>query len=324
LPLCSLLVPSSLDAKFLLTLIKPESLTFVNKEVIFAGKLAGITQIIIDIPRLINIFSIMNFTPIQFFPSSGPTTTIGKAGFRFGDKGTHTSRTIMFDELSLLFKCSGPGASRAEYATLIIEQNCLAKSTASTRRLTNQRLGELYALNLSVPIFRVLRRLWDINEQSRPLLALTCALARDPLLTASAPVIVSLSENAEFLRDPLKEDIRNHVGDRLKDATIDKVVRNIASSWSQSGHLDGRTFKKRRRVEPSPVNVAYSLFIGYMAGFRGEDLFSSGWIAVLDCSPPAARELALNAKRMGLIDMKTAGEVTEINLSRLDQEGGTE
>jgi len=225
----------------------------------------------------------------------------------------------MFEELSALFKCAGPTASRADYATLIIDQNCLAKSTAATRRITNQRLGELYALKLSVPIFRILRRLWDIDEQARRLLALTCALARDPLLTASAPVIMSLSEGKEFLRDPLKEAIRNHVGDRLKDAVVDKVVRNIASSWSQSGHLEGRTFKKRRRVEARAVNVAYSLFMGYMAGFRGQELFSSGWIAALDCTLSAAMGLALDAKRMGLIDMRTAGGVIELNLSRLDQ-----
>lgn len=264
----------------------------------------------------------MNFLSTQFFPSAELASTAEKSGFRFGEKGTHTSRTIMFKELSTLFKCVRPTASRSEYATAIIEDNCVAKSTAATRRHTNQNLGELYALNLSVPIFRILRRLWDIDEQSRRLLALTSALARDPLLTASAPVILSLPEDREFLRDPLKEAIRNLVGDRLKDAIIDKVVRNIASSWSQSGHLQGRTFKKRSRVKPSAVNVAYSLFVGYMAGFRGEDLFSSGWIAVLDCTPPAARELALNAKRMGLIDMKTGGGVTEIDLSRLDQKGG--
>lgn len=266
----------------------------------------------------------MNFVSAQFFPSSGPAATAEKTGFRFGDKGTHTSRTIMFDELSSLLKYADPAASRSDYATLIIEQNCLAKSTAATRRGTNQRLGELYALNPSVAIFRILRRLWDIDERSQRLLALTCALARDPLLTATAPVILVLPESSEFPREPLRTAVKQQVGDRLNDASIDKVVRNTASSWSQSGHLEGRTFKKRRRVEPSAVNVAYSLFMGYMAGFRGEDLFSSGWIAMLDCTPPAARELALDAKRMGLIDMRTAGGVTEINLSRLDEKGGTE
>lgn len=264
----------------------------------------------------------MNFVSAQFFPSSGPAPTTEKVGFRFGDKGTHTSRTIMFEELSTLLKCADPAASRADYAALIIEQNCLAKSTAATRRGTNQRLGELYALNSSIAIFRILRRLWTLDEFSQRLLALVCALARDPLLAATAPAIMALPESSEFLREPMRAAVKHHVGDRLNDASIDKVVRNAASSWSQSGHLEGRTFKKRRRVEPRPGNIAYALFLGYMAGFRGEDLFSSGWIAILDCTPPAAKELALDAKRLGLIDMRTAGGVTEINLSRLDQEGG--
>ena len=289
-----------------------------------AGKVAGHVNKFLDICLSVKYHSCMYLVSGQFSPSSGPASTAEKAGFRFGDKGTHTSRTIMFEELSTLLKCTSPTFSRADYTTHIIEQNCLAKSTAATRRLTNQRLGELYALNTSVPIFRVLLRLWALDERARRLLALTCALARDPLLAASAPVIMSLSEGREFLRDPLKEAIRNHVGDRLKETIIDKVVRNIASSWSQSGHLEGRTFKKRRRVEPRAVNIAYSLFMGYMAGFRGQELFSSGWITVLDCTPSAAMELALDAKRMGLIDMRTAGGVIELNLSRLDPKGGTE
>ena len=31
-----------------------------------------------------------------------PTEELSTAGFRFGDKGTHTSRTIMLSELSVL------------------------------------------------------------------------------------------------------------------------------------------------------------------------------------------------------------------------------
>ncbi|MBI5639718.1 MAG: hypothetical protein HZA17_04755, partial [Nitrospirae bacterium] len=73
----------------------------------------------------------MNLLSAQFFPATGPASTTQKDGFRFGDKGTHTSRTIMFDELSTLFNCAGPAASRADYATFIIEQNCLAKSTSA-------------------------------------------------------------------------------------------------------------------------------------------------------------------------------------------------
>src|SRR5690242_1888895 len=74
------------------------------------------------------------------------------AGYRFGARGTHTSRTLMFSELSGALLSTPANASRADYASAIIEGNCLGKSTAATRRLTNQRLGELYALEPKVPV----------------------------------------------------------------------------------------------------------------------------------------------------------------------------
>ena len=41
------------------------------------------------------------------------------------------------------------------------------------------------------------------------------------------------------------------VGSRLNDAILDKVARNAGSSWSQSGHLQGRVRKIRLRVDPT-------------------------------------------------------------------------
>ena len=104
-----------------------------------------------------------------------------KAGFRIGDKGTHTSRTIMFKELDLLFEDQEQAAPREAYVSAIIDQNCLGKQTVSTRKLTCQRLSELYGLDPSIPLFRILRYLWQVDETGRPLLALLTALARDPL-----------------------------------------------------------------------------------------------------------------------------------------------
>ncbi len=88
----------------------------------------------------------------------------------------------MYDELQRVFAAVPAEAQRPHYASAIIDENCLSKPTAATRRLTNQRLGELYALDPSVPIFRVLRRLWDVEAVARRLLALLMSVARDPLL----------------------------------------------------------------------------------------------------------------------------------------------
>lgn len=248
----------------------------------------------------------------------GPAREAEAIGFRFGAKGTHTSRTMMLEELVHVLDATAPNARRADYAAAIIDSNCLSKPTASTRRLSNQRLGELYGLDPTIPLFRVLRRLWDIGPDGHPLLALLAAIARDPLLAATCPAILAMPANAELRRDSMKSALQTVVGDRLSDSTLEKVCRNAASTWAQSGHLEGRTFKKRRTVLPSATAVTFAIYLAHAAGFRGADIFASGWLRVLDCDPSQARALALDAKRSGLLDLRMAGDVVDLNLSRLD------
>jgi len=256
------------------------------------------------------------------FPTSGLSERAAQVGFRFGAKGTHTSRTMMLTEIAAVLAATPDAASRADYASEIIEGNCLGKATTATRRLTNQRLGELYGLDSRIPLFRVLRRLWSADVVGRPLLALQCAVARDPLLAATVPPVLSLSPGSELQRDALKAELRNVVEERLNDATVDKVIRNAASSWAQAGHLVGRTFKKRALVRATPASVAFGLYLGHAVGFRGAPLFATGWILILDCTPTTARDLAVEAKRIGLIDLRIAGEVVDLVLDRLDPAEG--
>ncbi len=255
---------------------------------------------------------------INLFPTTIVTEDTQRAGFRFGAKGTHTSRTMMFDELNAVLSVTNAQSRRQDYTNAIVEDNCLAKPTASTRRLTNQRLGELYGLDPSIPLFRVFRRLWDIDEQGRRLLALLCTVARDPLLASTTSAILTLSDGADYNRDPVKKALRDIVGDRLNDEILDKVVRNIASSWNQAGHLEGRTFKKRRLVQATPATTAFALYLAHLVGFRSLELFSSGWVMLLDCHASQARDLAIEAKRLNLIDLRISGDVVEIGLNRLD------
>ena len=240
------------------------------------------------------------------------------AGFRLGARGTHTSRTIMLAELEAVLAAAGADAARADYAAAIVETNCLSKPTAATRRLSRQRLGELHGLDPALPLFRVLRRLWAFDPASRPLLALLSAFARDPLLAATAPAVAPLPPGAEFQRAPMRAALRCAVGERLNEAVLDKTCRNAASSWTQSGHLEGRTFKTRRRVRASAAAAAFALWLAAAAGWRGAAVFASAWLRLLDCGPSRARRLALEAKRLGLIDLRMAGDVVELDAARLD------
>ena len=188
----------------------------------------------------------------------------------------------------------------------------------ATRRLSSQRLSELYGLDPKLPLFRVLLRLWNIDQENHPRLALLAAIARDPLLAATRSSVIALALGVEMQREPMKAALRSTVGDRLNDSTLKKVCRNAASSWTQSGHLEGRTFKKRRLVQASPATAAFALYLANAAGFRGADTFESSWFRVLDCDPFQARDCALEAKRLGLINLRMAGNVVELDVALLD------
>lgn len=259
---------------------------------------------------------------MRLFANPSAAAGAERHGFRTGDRGTHSSRTIMLDEITALLAVVPPDAGRGAYLAAVVEDNCLAKPTLSTRRLSIQRLGELYALDRRCPVFRGLRYLWDLDPKSRPQLALLAALARDPLLRATAVPIVELPPGAELQRASVRAALRESVGDRLSEAVLEKVLRNAASSWTQSGHLEGRTFKIRRRVEATSFSVAFALFLAHAAGFRANELLANGWLTVLDASPSAARALALEAKRLGILDLRTAGEVFEVGFARIGGGGG--
>ena len=247
-----------------------------------------------------------------------PLEVLSKAGFRFGNKGTHTSRTMMLAELTDLMAAVPADADRSVYTAAIIKENVLGKQTTATRRLTNQRLGELYGLDRRLPLFRVLRRLWAIDEAGRPLLALLCALARDPLLRSTAPAILELPVGTELVRAAFAGTIREAVGPRLNDSILDKVARNAGSSWSQAGHLHGRVRKIRQRVTPTPGSVAMVLWMGMLGGLAGERLLDCRWAQALDRSGGRLVEFALQAKQLGLIHARIGGGVVEIDARQLD------
>ena len=238
-------------------------------------------------------------------------------GFRLGERGTHTSRTIMLQELSHVFDAAPRDASRHDYKRAVLDDNCLGKRTTATRKLSFHRLSELYGLNRELILFRVLRDLWEQQEDSRPLLGLMLALARDPLLRASAPAVLRTPFGHELARQPMKNDLSLVAGARLNPDTLDKVVRNASSSWTQSGHLRGRGRKTRQRARATPVATAYALLLGFGAGSRGRLLFETSWCSILDATAGELLELAVAAKGLGLLDLKQSGSIIDVSFAAM-------
>lgn len=234
-------------------------------------------------------------------------------GYRFGRGGVHSSRTMMLTELrALLSYVDKADASKAEYLEAIQTVNCLGKRSGKTRVLTYRHLVELYTLDPSFVLFRALRFFWQRDTSGQPLLAALLAYSRDPIFRSSASIVLAYQEGATVAREVLEDFIDNQEHGRFSPATLKSTAQNINATWTQAGHLTGRARKVRTQALATPGAVAFALLLGYLAGQRGENLFSSEYMRLLDCSFNRAIELAEDASRRGWITLKRVGQVIEV------------
>lgn len=231
-------------------------------------------------------------------------------GFRDGDRGAHSARTMMLDELSHLLDAVPAGSQPQAYEQACLEANVLGKSTMANRKNSLRNLIHLYALDESVPLFRILRALWQ-DRPSRPLLALLISLARDPLLRLSAPAVFSLSEGDAADRDIYAPALES-LGDRFTPASQKSIAQNFASTWTHAGHVRGFRVKLRARAVATPRAAACAATIAFLAGLRGVSMMESTWLTTLDVPASQAQSLLTSAAQAGLVDFKCSGSVVSL------------
>lgn len=237
--------------------------------------------------------------------------------------GTHTSRTIMLDELAALLASCRPDASYEDYAAAVVETNVLGKATLVTRKKSLRHLRELYSLRADVPVFAGLRNLWWADSTSRPLLAVLCATTRDPLLRATADVVLDTLPGSRLAARELADAVEDAFPHRFGVGVRARIGRNAASSWTQSGHLDRRSNKVRAQARATPAAAAYALYLGHLADETGSALFRTLWARLLDAPEGTVRDLAASASRLGWITYRSAAAMTEVTFRHLENTTGT-
>jgi hypothetical protein len=243
---------------------------------------------------------------------------LSKFGFNLKRGGAHSARTMMLDELRLLLSyVNNQGAEKNDYVRVIVEENCLGKRSVRSRKLTAEYLIDLYSLDNSVTLFRILLYFWNRDTEGQNLLALLCAYSRDAILRSSAPFIQNFVEEASVSRQAMEEYIDGKDPHRFSKATLKSTAQNLNATWTQSGHLKGRVKKTRTIAKATPGSVAYALFLGYLCGNRGEALLTTEYAKLLDCSEDRAIELAEEASRRGWIVFKRVGNVIEVLFNNL-------
>lgn len=222
------------------------------------------------------------------------------------------SRTIMLEELTMLFDSVEENAPASHYLEAITVANCLRKNSQSARQLTHRDLVKQYALSPEFPVFRAFRSFWKRETTNPALLALIASHSRDAMLKATTSFIINLPTGCQISTDSMALELNTLFPDRLSQGTSRSLARNLNSSWTKSGHLMGRLRKIRSKAQPTEACAAFALFLSHLEGIRGIELFNAPRMKLLDSSPEQAMALAQGAARKGWLVFKRVSSVVEV------------
>jgi hypothetical protein len=238
-------------------------------------------------------------------------------GFAVRRSGGHMSRSMMLPELRILLSAVPADAVRAEYRASIVGENALGKPTFSSRRKAEKHLYELYGLDPSLALFRLLRRFALEDVDSLPLLALVCTFCRDAQLRASFLLIEELKPGEVLPRERMEAHLEAAFPEHYSGAMKVALAKNVNTTWTAAGHLKGKMVKRRATPQPHVAASAYAMFAGYLLGLRGEILVSSVFARLVGAVPSVIVSHLSTAARNGWLRFRHAGGVLEIDFTGL-------
>ena len=248
--------------------------------------------------------------------------TASAFGLRIDPTGTHLSSTLKLEELRMLLAKRPVPATVKNYRIAVVDENVLGKPTVTARRITFERLRELYGLDSDLLVFRALDDLWDADLTAQPMIALLCSTARDPILRAMTPFVLRSPVGETVTTKDLSEEADQHFPRKFVPSSRERLGRNVSSSWEKAGLLSGRQRKMRAKPQARPTSVAYALLLGDLCGDRGQALFTTLWATMLGAPIHELKELAVVASRQGWIEYRSLGDVVEVSFRHLMRDQG--
>ena len=226
-------------------------------------------------------------------------------------------RSMMFLEMRILIRSMPLKITKDDFTKAIVDENILEKPTLSSRKESIIRLTQLYGLDPSKALFRVLWELGHADLDSLPQLCLVCAYARDPQLRHSFELIRTLRPGELLVRADMEQHLENGFPGRFSRNTKASMARNVNTTWTFSGHLAGKTKKTRQLPEPRPISAAYAMFVGYLTGLRGERLLDSTFASLVASNRSQLLAALSLASAKGLLSLKQAAAIVEFDFSNL-------
>lgn len=237
-----------------------------------------------------------------------------------GTLRTTASHTIGIPHLLELLRAVPHGAPAERYRQAVVDDNVLGRPTQVGRQRSFRHLRELYFLDPGHPEFMGLRHFWEIDSSSHSLLAGLLAFTRDEVLRASFTAIADVPEGLRVSSADFTSAVAAQFDGEMSESTLGKTGRNTGASWTQTGHLVGRTNKVRTDLVARPAAVAYAAYLGHLAGGRGLGVLDNPWSKILGVSPGRSLEALRDAHTQGLLDLLVAGNVVDVAFPALGRD----
>jgi hypothetical protein len=229
-------------------------------------------------------------------------------------KSVHTSRTIMFMELSKVMDFS---VDLDNYA-LSMANNVFGKKSQDGIRKTSNFLAQLYGFDISSPHFKAFKHFWLVcDEYEKPLIALAFAFQNDYLLQESLSVLSNTKPGDKVAIELFMDNIEKYHPKRFTENTLQSVAQNIASSWKQAGFISGKVRNIRTQPDISYKVVTLAMLLSFLDGDRGDFIIHSHIVNALCLGEAKLRELAIEASKRGYLQYQYAGNVTAISFDNL-------
>ena len=238
-------------------------------------------------------------------------------GFSSAKGGGHSARSMMFYEMRDLVQRMPIDVKEDNFGKAIVGENVLGKPTLGSRTKSLRHLTELYGLDPSKALFRVLWQFGHSDLLSLPQLCLVCTYARDAQLRQSFELIRSLRPGEALERSSMEQQLESGFPGRFSPATKKSMAQNVNTSWTVGGLLAGKTKKTRLAPEPRPASAAYAMFAGYLKGFRGEQLLESHFASLVASNRSQLLAALSLASAKGLLSLKIAAGIVEFDFSCL-------
>ena len=226
----------------------------------------------------------------------------------------HTSRTIMFSELS---KVMNFAIDNNDYITPF-NNNVIGKKSSSGTIKTTRYLKQLYGFDLSDPIFRAFEYFWRVSEENeKRLLSIIYSISKDELLAESVDIIRETIIGEKAAIETFETNIENYNPNRFSPNTRKSMAQNIASSWKQAGFIEGKVKNIRSQPDINYRVACFAFLLAYLKGERGDYVWNSVAAKTLCLSEKKLRELAIECSNRDLMLYQCAGSVTSISFNHL-------